>query len=472
MNNENQSEKRILLVDDTKENIDVLAEVLSQYKRSVALNGERALKIALEKKPDLILLDIMMPEMDGFEVCRRLKADESTKDIPVIFITAKNQVEDEVQGLEVGAVDFITKPISPPIVLARVKSHLELKEARQRLTIKNEELSKTLQDLRDMQNQLIHSEKMAALGQLVAGIAHEINTPLGAINSSNKIILEDIDFITDELHRIYSSLTEKMKILISLLLEYVAKKPGNLTSKDERKFRRNVTEQLISHQINNADDLADIFTDIGVFEIPESILLLTNEPGFTEVLQAVHKLASIKSGSSIISTAIEKVSKIIFSLKNFSRFDSEGRKEPCNINENIETVLTLYNNQFKQGIEIIRIFNIDRPVPIVQDQIGQVWTNIIHNSIHAMNGRGVLTIRTDVVDSEAVISFKDTGKGIPPEIMDKIFNPFFTTKPPGEGTGLGLDIVNKIIKGHNGRIEVNSEPDNGAEFKIILPMTL
>ncbi len=133
--------KRILLVDDTPENIDILGEVLKGYKKSVALNGEKALKIVRLKKPDLILLDIMMPEMDGFEVCRRLKSDPETADIPVIFITAKNSVEDETRGLELGAVDFIPKPISPPVVLARVKNQLDLLNARQKLMEKNEELT-------------------------------------------------------------------------------------------------------------------------------------------------------------------------------------------------------------------------------------------------------------------------------------------------------------------------------------------
>ncbi len=133
--------KRILLVDDTPENIDILGEVLKDYKKSVALNGEKALKIVRLKKPDLILLDIMMPEMDGFEVCRRLKSDPETADIPVIFITAKNSVEDETRGLELGAVDFIPKPISPPVVLARVKNQLDLLNARQKLMEKNEELT-------------------------------------------------------------------------------------------------------------------------------------------------------------------------------------------------------------------------------------------------------------------------------------------------------------------------------------------
>ena len=139
---ENSLNRKILIVDDTPENVDILGDVLSGYKKQVALNGERALKIAFgPNKPDLILLDVMMPEMDGFEVCTRLKENPETKDIPVIFITAKSEVEDETKGLQLGAVDFIPKPISPPVVLARVKNQLELLAAREKLQVQNAELS-------------------------------------------------------------------------------------------------------------------------------------------------------------------------------------------------------------------------------------------------------------------------------------------------------------------------------------------
>ncbi|MFH1134525.1 MAG: two-component system response regulator [Pseudomonadota bacterium] len=139
---------KILIVDDTPENIDVLGAILKpHYKRSVALSGEKALQIANSKNPpDLILLDIMMPEMDGYEVCRRLKANEATRDIPVIFVTAKSEVEDETKGFEVGGVDYIVKPISPPIVLARVRTHLELTQARKFLKNQNEILEQKVRE--------------------------------------------------------------------------------------------------------------------------------------------------------------------------------------------------------------------------------------------------------------------------------------------------------------------------------------
>ncbi len=158
---------KILIVDDTPENIDVLMGVLkNDYKMIAALNGEKALKMAEGKyPPDLILLDIMMPGMDGFEVCSRLKAADATRDIPVIFITAKSETEDETRGLELGAVDFITKPISPPVVRARVRTHLSLMLARQELERQNEEL----RDAARLREDVEHITR------------HDLKTPLNAI---------------------------------------------------------------------------------------------------------------------------------------------------------------------------------------------------------------------------------------------------------------------------------------------------
>ncbi len=144
----NPEMQTVLVVDDTPENIDVLVGILKdRYNVKAAINGMMALKIAKESPPDVILLDVMMPEIDGFEVCRQLKADFTTKHIPVIFVTAKIGVEDELKGLELGAADYITKPISPPIVIARVQTHLALydqnRELERKVRLRTQQLQKT-----------------------------------------------------------------------------------------------------------------------------------------------------------------------------------------------------------------------------------------------------------------------------------------------------------------------------------------
>ena len=145
---DSSDKQQILVVDDTPENIDILMGVLrEEYKMVPARNGEKALQLAKsDNPPDIILLDIMMPGIDGYEVCRKLKKDEKTKKIPVIFVTTKGEVEDETYGLELGAVDYITKPISPPIVKARVRNHLELKLAREELEEQNEILEQKVKE--------------------------------------------------------------------------------------------------------------------------------------------------------------------------------------------------------------------------------------------------------------------------------------------------------------------------------------
>ena len=182
---------KILIVDDIAENIDVLNNVLKpHYRRAVALNGERALKIAQSSDPpDLILLDIMMPGMDGYEVCQKLREDPDTRQIPVIFVTAKDKEDDETKGFEVGAVDYITKPIRPAVVLARVRTHLRLKDAQALLKKQNEEL-KEYNRLRDDVERITR---------------HDLKSPLNVVIAAPQIILE------------HGDLDEKQKSMLGLV---------------------------------------------------------------------------------------------------------------------------------------------------------------------------------------------------------------------------------------------------------------
>lgn len=193
----------ILVVDDTVANLRLLVNLLVErgYKVRPASNGSMALAAARTEPPDLILLDIIMPHMNGYEVCEHLKADELTREIPVIFISAINEVLDKVKALSIGGVDYITKPFQVEEVIARVETHLSIRNLQINLQEKNEELLQTLQQLKITQEQLVESEKMAALGNLVAGVAHEINTPIGIGVTAASVLNED----TTEFLNIYKS---------------------------------------------------------------------------------------------------------------------------------------------------------------------------------------------------------------------------------------------------------------------------
>jgi len=171
----------ILIIDDTPANLGVALEYLSEhgFDVGVARSGEAGLECAVSAPTDLILLDVMMPGIDGFETCRRLKANAATAEIPVIFMTAQTDTEDVVNGFEAGGVDYVTKPIRIAELMARINTHLGLHIMRKQLAEHNEQLSATIARLKETQAGLVQADKLASLGAMVAGIAHELNTPIG-----------------------------------------------------------------------------------------------------------------------------------------------------------------------------------------------------------------------------------------------------------------------------------------------------
>lgn len=188
----------VLVVDDSSANLTMLTDYLedSGFTALTASNGEDALEKALHTHPDLILLDVVMPGLDGFETCRRFKAKPALQEIPVIFMTALSSTEDKIKGFQAGAVDYVTKPFRQEEILARVTTHLQIRDLTRSLQHANQELQTTLDRLRATQNQLIESEKMAALGGLVSGMAHTINTPLGiGVTAASALELETRNLI-------------------------------------------------------------------------------------------------------------------------------------------------------------------------------------------------------------------------------------------------------------------------------------
>jgi signal transduction histidine kinase len=479
--NINRLQYNILVVDDTLANLKILVEILTAYGYKIrpARDGFQALSAAENAPIDLILLDIKMPQMDGYEVCKKLKANPQTCHIPVIFISALNDLLDKVKAFEVGGVDYVTKPFETAEVLARVETHLALHQLQkswqyknEELSLANQELANTLYQLKTTQDELIQQEKMAALGKLVAGIAHEINTPLGAITASVSNLEAFWNENLQQLPAFFQGLSAQQQEHFWRLLEIFKQKDNSLSSREKRQIKKSLINQLESYSIDNAAAITNYLMNIGVDDNLESWLPLLKDPDCNYILKIASQIANAQTCTNTIGIASERAAKVVFALKTYSHYDPTGKKVKANIISGIETILTLYHNKLKQGVEVIR--NYDQNLPDIEcysDELNQVWTNLIHNAIQAMDNKGTLEIAVAQQDNHIIVQFTDSGCGIPPEIQPRIFEPFFTTKPAGEGSGLGLDIVRKIIDKHHGDIAVKSLQGD-TTFTVSLPVTI
>lgn len=349
----------------------------------------------------------------------------------------------------------------------------EIKEKNDLIFSQKIELEKTLEELKLTQSQLILNEKMASLGQLIAGIAHEINNPMGAIKASSQLILENIKNQIFNQEKIIALLAnqpkEKRELFIRWMIESFEKR-NQLHGSEARKQKKSIYEMLESLGCRDSEYIAEEVVDSGVQNGLSIIQHLCHENDFLDFfnygIQYIHTSQNLNS----ILESIQRVSKILYALKNFSHFDKQGNKIKTDLVANIETVLILYNSQIKNGIKIVRNYPASQVfIDCYPDDLIQVWTNLIFNAIQAMSYKGILTITISQDESAwAKVSIEDTGCGINDEIIDRIFEPFFTTKELGEGSGLGLDIVRRVILKHNGQIEVNSIPGKTI-FTISLP---
>jgi len=430
------------VVDDTADNVRVLSRMLAGqgYKVFKALNGKMALTACQANPPDLILLDIMMPEMDGYEVCRRLKADDKTSQIPVIFLSALSDVDDKVKAFEAGGVDYITKPFQDAEVFSRVETHLKLsrlqaslqeknslleeeiqerQKAQEALEISKEELEKALKELQTAQVQLVQNEKMAALGQLVAGIAHEINNPVSFIYSN------------------LGCASEYVEDLLSLIEVYQQEYPQPTA--------------VVKETIDKME------LDFLVEDLPD-------------ILEAMHRGA-------------DRIRAIVTSLKNFSRLD-EAELKTVDIHEGIKSTWAVLQHRLEK-IEIVAEYGDLPPVSCYPRQLNQVFLHLLNNAIDALSGvyktipnkmpedfAPTIRITTEKAGEDIVsIRIANNGPGISESERSRLFDPFFTTKQVGKGTGLNLSICYQIIvQQHGGNIACCSQPGGGTEFAIAIPV--
>lgn len=343
----------------------------------------------------------------------------------------------------------------------------ELAEANDELQRSNLELASTLETLQKTQSQLVESEKLVALGQLIAGVAHEINTPLGSIASSIES-LTDAYRAHDQFLLLFAELAPLVRERLLELLTAAAA-GSTLSLKEKRDLKKDYERQLTALGVGGARQVADLLSQLPPLEIAHFAPLLT-DPQAAAILEQLRHGSHIYRSCQNIRTAADKARKVVFALKSFARYDHTGVKTPTSVRESIETVLTLYHNQMKQAVELHTDLADGPLIPAYADELGQVWMNLVHNALQAMDYKGQLAISLEHDADWARVRITDSGSGIPEAIHERIFQPFFTTKAAGEGSGLGLDIVRRIVDKHRGEIRFTSTVGVGTSFEVWLPV--
>ena len=413
----------VLAVDDVEANLTALRALLEDMDCDVvyARSGNDALRQLLRHEFAVILLDVQMPGMDGYEVAHHARQNLSTRDVPIIFLTAANNSEGMVlRGYGSGAVDFLFKPLNPSILRSKVRVFLELHAAHQKvadaknaLELRNAELHAladekarlasqfqeanvqlraAYSELQTTHAQLVQAAKMASLGELVAGVAHEINNPLA-------FVISHLDTVRRKLEQLQAELPTPLP------------KPS-------------------------ADN-------------------------WLRVNDRVREMAP----------GLERIRELVLKLRTFSRLD-EGERKHVSIRDCVESVLTILGHRFKDRITVETHFGEPDEIDCYPSLLNQAIMNLVSNAIDAMGERGSLSISTGADGDHYQIAVSDTGPGIPADLRDRVLEPFFTTKPVGQGTGLGLSITYSIARKHEGTLVLSEPPGGGTCVAIRFPLNL
>jgi len=417
---------KVLIADDAPDILELLTFMLRKegYEVVTANDGRRAIELSSTEQPDVILLDVMMPEMDGIETCRRLKADPRLRGIPVILVTGKTADDDVVHGLDVGAEDYVTKPFRKEILAARVRSAVRVKRDQDTILQINQQLLAEIGERKRMESELARAQRLESIGHLAAGIAHEINTPTQYIGDNVRFLEEAFG---------------KLRRLIDAFGRLLQAVKG-----------ASVTGALVG-EIEAA--LQQASPDYLAGEIPRAA---------REALEGV-----------------ERVARTVRAMMAFAEAGAE-RKKPINVNQAIENTVIVCRNQWKHVAEVVTDFDPHLPlVPCVPGEFNEVILNLLRNAAQAVADvvtpgsaeKGRITFRTRREADKVEIRIQDTGTGIPEEIRPRVFDPFFTTRTVGEGTGQGLAIAHAIVvQGHGGTITFETETGRGTTFIIRLPL--
>ena len=430
-------EARVLLVDDDPILRTQIKHLASRFVSEirVAADGIEGLALWREWTPNVVVTDILMPRMNGLEMCEAIKSEDA--DAQIVVITSDKDSDNLRRALAIGVERYITKPIDMHLLADAIAKCVRDRHQTDelRLTRQVAALTKALQEqlaekqraeaalqeekaeqrilidrLEEAHNQLLQSEKMASIGQLAAGVAHEINNPVGYINSN------------------LGALQTYVHDLLKLLAAYEA----------------------------HESELQ-----------PESVALVT---GIKNEIDLAYLRGDVSALLDESLAGLQRVKRIVQDLKDFSHV-SETEMHWSNVTQGLESTLNVVWNELKYKAEVTREYGEIPEIECIPSQLNQVFMNLLVNAAQAISDHGHITLRTRRDGDNIQIEISDTGSGIPPEIVNRIFDPFFTTKPIGTGTGLGLSITHGIIRKHGGRIEVESEQGKGTTFRLILPIS-
>ncbi len=456
---------RILVVDDNRVNRLTLGRSLEQqgHTTSAAEDGYQALEMLRLQPFDLILLDIVMPGLDGFQVLEQIKKDKAFKDIPVIVISALDEIESAVRCIEMGAEDYLPKPFNPVLLRARLGASLEKKKLRD-----------LEQAYLQQEVMLRENERLTALGRLSAGMAHELNNPAAAAlrgTEQLKAALHDLQAAQAKLTTLDLTI-EQQQILTKLSQQAqeraaVPLKLDPLTSGDEE---ARLEAALEENGISEGWELAPALVQLGCGS--NDLMSLTKHfsaPQLGAVLAWWARAYSVYSILETVNQGVNRVASLVNALKSYTYMD-QAPIQTIDIHEGLNTTLTILQSSMAAGMRIEYDYADNLPrIEAYGSELNQVWSHLLRNAVDAVDENGVIIIRTYQRDQWVVVEIEDNGSGIPPAVQPRIFDPFFTTKPPGAGAGLGLNIsYNIVVQKHRGQLTFTSEPHK-TRFQVKLP---
>ena len=407
-----------LIAEDNPDMRALLARLVGrEFRVRLAKNGLEALESLREKAPDLLLSDVMMPEMSGTELCMAVKSDSSTQAIPVVLVTSKAEREMKIEGLEIGADDYVTKPFHPRELMARIRSLVRVGELQNQLRSRNEDLERALMEVKQAEVQLVQSERLAAVGELAAGIAHEVNNP--------------VNFALNAVRTMESTVAE-LNDLAMEVSEMDCSDPEGLVQRVEafQKKREGETAREL------AGDLSEL--------------------------------------SSIVADGLKRTSSLVGDLREFARPGRQSEmSEGVDLEAGMRSTMKLVSHSLQAAHAEIRL-DVSPGMPRLFADAGalnQVFLNLIKNAAESFGeGSGQIDVRLRHDEGHVVVEVEDDGEGISEQALPSLFEPFFTTKEKTGGTGLGLSISRGIVIAHGGRIEVESQVGEGTTFRIFLPI--